>query len=188
MNHFLASKFDNKDWLLDSDNAFLNNSNLSDFYLQAIQKSKTALKIQNIKIDNDALADSLSFGFWTGLFDKKPFSILSGYGIHLLDIFDDTYKPFLGRDDVKCLVDILRRFRNKVSHHNPVILDYHGRLSSYYCRLNLGKLTLLNSWLGNESLSHTNIDILESLLSKLDKDARKTKNQIFKMKYPPKRN
>lgn len=68
---------------------------------------------------HDRLVSSVSFGFWTYLFTKIPYT---RGGKSLLRIFPNKVKGLGQKEIYNELLDI-KRFRNRIAHHEPVCFD-----------------------------------------------------------------
>ena len=100
-------------------------------------KRKEALSIiQNLedsgKYSPDRVVSSLSFGFWTHLFTKHPFS--KG-GKSILGIFPNKSKP-LGQRRVFNELMRIKAFRNRIAHHEPICFDQTGLVDISYAHSN----------------------------------------------------
>ena len=110
---------------------------LEDGMLSMAPKRKEALSIiQNLedsgKYSPDRVVSSLSFGFWTHLFTKHPFS--KG-GKSILRIFPNKDKP-LGQRAVFNELMRIKEFRNRIAHHEPICFDQTGLVDISYAHSN----------------------------------------------------
>lgn len=102
----------------------------------APKKDEAACIIQNLldsgKYSPDRVVSSLSFGFWTHLFTKHPFS--KG-GKSILSIFPNKSKP-LGQRVIFNELMRIKAFRNRIAHHEPICFDQTGFVDTVYARSN----------------------------------------------------
>lgn len=84
------------------------------------------------KYTPDRAVSSLSLGFWTYLFTKYPFA--KG-GKSILKIFPNKTKP-LGQRAVFNELQIIKRFRNRIAHHEPICFDNEGHINTTFANEN----------------------------------------------------
>ena len=82
------------------------------------------------KYTPNRVVSSLSFGFWTHLFTKYPFS--KG-GKSILKIFPNKTKP-LGQRAVFNELMKIKEFRNRIAHHEPICFDKAGHVDTIFAR------------------------------------------------------
>lgn len=96
------------------------------------------------KYTPDRVVASLSFGFWTHLFTKHPFS--KG-GKSILRIFPNKAKP-LGQRAVFNELMRIKEFRNRIAHHEPICFDKAGRVDTTFARTHFMLILKYLSFLG----------------------------------------
>jgi len=72
---------------------------------------------------------ALRFGFWVGIFDRHYENDL--WRPHLRNIFQNAPDP-LRRKNVFGIVDSVRKLRNRIAHHEPIL---HRKLEDEYQQL-----------------------------------------------------
>lgn len=96
------------------------------------------------KYSPDKVVASATFGFWTHLFTKVPFRL---GGQTLLRIF-----PFrqtgLGQKAVFKELQRIKKFRNRIAHHEPICFDSSGNKSMADARENYALIRKYISFLG----------------------------------------
>lgn len=96
------------------------------------------------KYTPDRVVSSLSFGFWTHLFTKHPFS--KG-GKTILKIFPNKTKP-LGQRAVFNELMRIKEFRNRIAHHEPICFDQTGQVDTTFARTHYMLILKYLSFLG----------------------------------------
>lgn len=71
---------------------------------------------------NDRIVSSVSLGFWTHLFSRKPFAL---GGKSLLKIFPERDKG-LGQRVIYNEIQVIKSFRNRIAHHEAICFDASG--------------------------------------------------------------
>ncbi|MCH5247391.1 MAG: hypothetical protein J1E99_04455, partial [Muribaculaceae bacterium] len=84
--------------------------------------------IEDEQISIDRLVSSLSFGFWTYLFNQIPYR--SG-GMNLLKIFPNKTSGVGQRTIYNELQDI-KPFRNRIAHHEAICFNSKGHIDMKY--------------------------------------------------------
>ena len=96
------------------------------------QKVKTLDLINSLnlqgKYSHDRLVSSVSLGFWTYMFNKKPFRL---GGQNLLKIFPNKDFGVNQKTVFKDLQEI-KNFRNKIAHHEAICFDGSSNKSMDY--------------------------------------------------------
>lgn len=115
---------------------------------------------------NDRIVSSVSFGFWTHLFTRRPFAL---GGKSLLQIFPTRAKGFGQRAIYNELYKI-KTFRNRIAHHEPICFDNTGTKNTQLARDNYINVIKYIQFLGYpESHLYFGLDILpEKILKKID--------------------
>jgi len=108
-----------EDWFHD------NRVPLSNESMTLIAQAETALVHEPLPLRPGSIVAELKFGFWVGLLGPRYDSTI--WRNHL-------YKAFLARGgkkrgDVHSRLNALRRFRNRVAHHEPI---YHRPLAALH--------------------------------------------------------
>lgn len=88
------------------------------------------------KYTHDRLVSSVSFGFWTYLFNKQPFR--KG-GQTLLAIFPKRSRG-LGRKAIYNELMAIKAFRNRIAHHEPICFDQYGNKDVIFAQNNYDQI------------------------------------------------
>jgi hypothetical protein len=92
------------------------------------------------------MCQSQNFGFWCQLFQYKQYRDVK---VELVEIF--TNAPVKGwlLEEVRTMLNQIRKERNKLAHHKPVIFRRRkSRVSFYKIDLIIKQVKLLTEWLG----------------------------------------
>lgn len=82
------------------------------------------------KYSNDRLVSSVTFGFWTYLFNRIPFR---GGGMNLLQIFPNRTHGLAQRPIYNELQEI-KTFRNLIAHHEAICFNSTGEIDLNYAQ------------------------------------------------------
>lgn len=82
------------------------------------------------KYSNDRLVSSVTFGFWTYLFNRIPFR--SG-GMSLLKIFPNR-TPGLAQRPIYNELQEIKTFRNRIAHHEAICFNSTGEIDLNYAQ------------------------------------------------------
>lgn len=115
---------------------------------------------------NDRLVSSVSFGFWTYLFTKKPFK--SG-GQSLLKVFP-ARTTGLGQRAIYNELQDIKNFRNKIAHHEAICFDSMGQKSVSLAKDSYALILKYIIFLGfTENHLYYGLDVLpDSVLNHID--------------------
>ncbi len=109
---------------------------------QRLEIERTIAKLEKQgKYSNDRLVSSLTFGFWTYLFNRIPFR---NGGMNLLRIFPNR-TPGLAQRPIYNELQEIKNFRNRIAHHEAVCFNSLGEIDLGYAqeKLNLIKKYVL---------------------------------------------
>lgn len=119
--HYKAH-FNDKDWICSQ----LQPGGMLDSAPQKAEIEKTiASLVKQGKYTHDRLVSSVTFGFWTYMFTKKPFKV---GGQNLLAVFPNRDFGVGQKAIYKELMQI-KSFRNKIAHHEAICFDAVGKKS-----------------------------------------------------------
>lgn len=96
------------------------------------------------KYTSDRIVASVSFGFWTYLFNKLPFRM---GGQSILHIFKNK-QVGLGQKSIYKELHQIKNFRNRIAHHEPICFDMYGSISMEYAQTNYNLILKYISFLG----------------------------------------
>lgn len=98
------------------------------------------------KYSNDRLVSSVTFGFWTYLFNRIPFRL---GGMNLLKIFPNRTSGLAQRPIYNELQDI-KTFRNRIAHHEAICFNSAGEIDLSYAQEKLSLIKKYVVFLGYE--------------------------------------
>jgi hypothetical protein len=115
INHALVQEFGLNWWDAPDFLTLIDKERIKDLRLVKIR-----IKRQKLVVQTDQIVASLTFGFWVGMLAPKYNPRL--WGNHLRTTF--PYLPASKRrDEIFKLAANVARFRNRISHHEPLIRD-----------------------------------------------------------------
>jgi hypothetical protein len=133
------------------------------FILNSVRGTEKKLTNRGINITSGRIISEQSFGFWTDLFENHHYKILKGRPIKLFKNLPAKY----GRNEVLKELSIIRRFRNRINHNEPICfidskVDFTNTILVYKSIMNLFK------WINPElTLWVKDIDKINPMLNKL---------------------
>lgn len=134
------------------------------------QKAVVEKTIQDLvkkgRYTNDRLVSSVTFGFWTYLFTKKPFA---AGGKTLLQIFPAKAHG-LGQRAVYNELQAIKDFRNRIAHHEAICFDDTGAKNTRPAKDSYALVIKYVQFLGYpESHLYYGLDVLpDKILQKID--------------------
>ena len=106
---------------------------------------------------HDRLVSSVSFGFWTYLFNKQPFR--KG-GQTLLAVLPNRARG-LGQRAIYNELMQIKKFRNRIAHHEPICFDTAGNKDVNFARYNYNQILKYVYFLGyNKDELFYGLDVL----------------------------
>lgn len=134
-------------------------------HLPDIKRHLTRL-INNGIYTHDRLVSSVSFGFWTYLFNKQPFR--KG-GQSLLAILPNRTKGLGQRAIYNELMEI-KTFRNRIAHHEPICFDTKGNKDVNFAQYNYNQILKYVYFLGyNKNELFFGLDVLpDTIIAKIN--------------------
>ena len=122
--------------------------------------------IANSIYSNDRAVSSVSFGFWTHLFSRRPFFL---GGQSLLKIFPERSKGIGQRVIYKELQEI-KAFRNRVAHQESICFDKNGNINTQGFRYVLSLIIKYLQYLGysDKKLLYGYNVMTEPILDRID--------------------
>lgn len=99
---------------------------------EQIEKVRRRLNNKGVPANNFSVMAGLDFGFWTNLFSRNYEDTGSGTLLwpNLLPHVFPNLPSGLTRQDVENRLNIIREFRNRISHHEPIWKFYHYKAGS----------------------------------------------------------
>lgn len=96
------------------------------------------------RYSNDRLVSTVTFGFWTYLFNKLPYR---GGGNTLLQIFPNR-TPGLAQRPIFNELQQIKSFRNRIAHHEAICFNINGEIDLTYAKTNLDLIKKYVHFLG----------------------------------------
>ncbi len=112
-----------------------------------IERTIATLERQG-KYSNDRLVSSLTFGFWTYLFNRIPFR---NGGMNLLKIFPNRTHGLAQRAIYNELQEI-KNFRNRIAHHEAICFNSMGMIDLDYAQQKLESIKKYVTFLGYDPI------------------------------------
>ena len=127
INRHYQNYFNDRDWIRNqcADGGMLDRAPQR----MEIERTVTMLERQG-KYSNDRLVSSVTFGFWTYLFNRIPFR--SG-GMNLLQIFPNR-TPGLTQWPIYNELQEIKTFRNRIAHHEAICFNSIGEIDLNYAQ------------------------------------------------------
>ena len=115
---------------------------------------------------NDRVVSSVTFGFWTHLFSRRPF-LLGGQS--LLQVFPSRTRG-LGQRAIYNDLQMIKSFRNRIAHHEAICFDSTGAISTTPARNSYALTIKYVQFLGYpETHLYYGLDVLpDKILMKID--------------------
>lgn len=123
INEHFKTYFADSDWIRNQ----LKPGGMLEFHPQRMAVLKTISDLdKNGRYTNDRVVSSVTFGFWTYLFTKKPFHL---GGKTILKVFPGKTKG-LGQRAIYNNLQAIKDFRNRIAHHEAICFDSSGSKST----------------------------------------------------------
>lgn len=120
-----SARFNDRDWIYSQ----LQEGGMLEYAPQRKEVMEKAVLMKEAgRYSPDRLVASVSCGFWTYMFTKVPFRL---GGQSLLHVFPERAKGTAQKNVYKELQEI-KRFRNRIAHHEPVCFNTEGRKCIVY--------------------------------------------------------
>lgn len=119
------------------------------------------------RYSNDRVVSSVTFGFWTHLFSRKPFAL---GGQSLLHIFPAKAKG-LGQRVIYNELRRIKAFRNRIAHHEAICFDSTGVKCTIPAKESYAMVIKYIQYMGYpEGHLYYGLDVLpDVILKKIDK-------------------
>lgn len=128
LNEELSIYFNDKDWLQNQINGFMNDHKLVKFdrnlgrniFDNFLQKSvQNSVRDLGVKVSQNNIIADLKFGYWTKFYSLPCSKVLKNAPMKIF-----TNAPhFVGRNTINGKLNAIRDFRNRVYHNEPIIFD-----------------------------------------------------------------
>ncbi len=141
INRHYQNHFDDQDWIRHqcSDGGLLERAPQR----LEIERTVSILERQG-KYSNDRLVSSVTFGFWTYLFNRIPFR---NGGMNLLQIFPNR-TPGLAQRPIYNELQEIKAFRNKIAHHEAICFNSTGEIDLNYAQEKLDLIKKYVTFIG----------------------------------------
>ena len=118
------------------------------------------------KYTNDRVVSSVTFGFWTYLFNRVPFRL---GGQSILQIFPGRTKG-LGQRAIYNELQVIKAFRNRIAHHEAICFDTYGAKNTAQAKASYALVIKYIQFLGYQGAHlYYGLDILpDKILQKID--------------------
>lgn len=137
INSQLINHFGDEDWIINQQTGFMKDPKLTyikdgrlfhnHFLKNSIDKSIIKFTKKKVKITSGKIIADQDFSFWTELFELTYYKILKGKPIQIFNKLPTGY----GRKDVLHRITEIRKFRNRISHNEPICFIEHNKNLSY---------------------------------------------------------
>ena len=135
INLVLSTHFSDNDWVINQRTGFMSDLSLarSRFYLRTeVDNAINRLSRKRVRITSGKVIADLHFGFWTALFETYHYSLLRGKPIHIFP----KLPPRHGRKEVLDALTLIREFRNRTNHNEPICfrantIDFSETVKTY---------------------------------------------------------
>lgn len=157
INQQLCLHFGSNNWLLEQKTGFMIDQRLTyrdyltrvdvsdNFFREKVQEAEAKLISRRLSVSHNKLLAELSFGFWTKLFDAKPIKVLAGK--QLMAFKSGTR---ISSTEVYEILNKIRLFRNRISHHEPICFDVNGKFCLRKTVTMHFKIKEVIRWLGTD--------------------------------------
>jgi len=137
INDVLAAYFTDPDWIINQKAGFMTDPSLryrnkktqritvNHFLLTEVEKAERRLRKNNAVITSGKIIAEQTLGFWTDLFEVHHYKLLRGKPIQIFRSLPSGY----GRKEVSDELAIIRKFRNRINHNEPVCFDNQNNIN-----------------------------------------------------------
>ena len=145
INRHYIEYFDDNDWIKNqcAKGGMLENAPQKG----EIKRTISLLERQN-KYSNYRLVSSVTFGFWTYLFNRIPFRV---GGMNLLQIFPNRTRG-LGQRLIYNELQEIKSFRNRIAHHEAICFNNSGEINLQYAQEKLDLIKKYVIFLGYDPI------------------------------------
>lgn len=150
----LSEFFADSDWITTQTNGFMSDPTLSyhdrkknqivhnHFLKSSVSKSIHNFNKKNIPISSGKIIADQHFSFWTELFELTYYKILLGRPIQIFEHLPSG----IARVDVLNRLTTIRKFRNRISHHEPICFS-GNTIDFSECKAVYNSIKELLSWI-----------------------------------------
>jgi hypothetical protein len=128
INDILTAHFTDPDWIVNQKSGFMVDRSLTyihkrtgrriqnDFLKREVEKAEKRIRKNGAVITSGKIIAEQTLGFWTDLFEVHHYRLLIGKPIQIFSILPSGH----GRKEITDELDKIRRFRNRISHNEPI--------------------------------------------------------------------
>lgn len=134
LNNVLSAHFADKDWVINQKTGFMKDNSLkhSHYFLKTcVQKTETRLTRRSIPITSGKIIADQTFGFWLAFFLSHHYSLVGGKPIHIFP----NKPPNENRAKIYDKLDLIKDFRNRVNHCEPICFVGHNINCAYALKI-----------------------------------------------------
>jgi hypothetical protein len=160
-----------KDWLikLSQPDSVFNKQNTIYAFTSSVEVRKKLERENNLT--NDQMCQSQNLGFWCLLFQTKQYRDIN---VQLSKIFVNAPTKGKVHEEVHMILNQVRKERNKLAHHEPVIFMRHrAKISFYKTELIIKQVMIITRWLG------VSIQVFDDHLALINEQKQAIKNLVF---------
>lgn len=145
INLHYQAHFGDNDWILNqcTDGGMLSTAPQRN----ELQRCATELR-RHGRYSNDRLVSSVTFGFWTYLFNRLPYR---GGENSLLKVFPNR-TPGLAQRPIFNELQQIKSFRNRIAHHEAICFNLNGEVDLSYAKANLELIKKYVHFLGYDPI------------------------------------
>ncbi|MCF0060006.1 hypothetical protein MUK70_12215 [Dyadobacter chenwenxiniae] len=131
LNDVISEHFLDTSWITNQRKGFMSDPILTflykktglrktnDFLIREVTSAEKRIIKSGTSVTTGKIIAELPFGFWTDLFEVNHYKLLQGTPIQIFQVLPAGY----GRKDVKDTLDVIRRFRNRINHNEPICFE-----------------------------------------------------------------
>ncbi|MGL5888813.1 MAG: Abi family protein, partial [Bacteroidia bacterium] len=157
----LSLHFADPDWIIHQQSGFMispslgskmvNNRVIAERYLlNEVKKAQDKFRRSSTNLTSARLIAEQNFGFWTAMFDKKYFHTLSRIPLKAFN----ALPPGINETVIFPKLRLIRNFRNRISHHEPICFNQNGIYSSTQAQQTKQLIYELSAWIGTDFKSY----------------------------------
>jgi hypothetical protein len=143
INQVLTAHFSDSGWILNQQAHFMSHISLGRKYYLRTEVDKTVQRLRRggFTVNSGKVIADLTFGFWSALFEPRHYSLLLGKPIHIFPRLPSG----INRLYIYNNLTIIRDFRNRVSHSEPICFNVNN-ISFHYAIQNYRTIFRLLRW------------------------------------------
>lgn len=176
IHYALASHFGDVQWLINQKTGFMSDPSLThtvkktkkvivnDFLKKEVERSEHSLITKKRNITAGRVIAELNLGFWNSLFEKHHYALLKGAPCKIFHRLPTGY----GRKEINAIIQEIRRFRNRLSHNEPLCFDGKAFDMKYVKEMYV-KITDFLSWISPEIMVSLQKESLDNVCDEIAK-------------------